>query len=560
VTAPPHGSEESDETRREGEAERLAALHALRILDSPPEEDYDRITRLAAGALDAPMALLTFVDVDRQWVKSAHGLDLRETPLQDSFCLRTISRPGLHLLLDTLLDPSYRDNRYVIGWPGIRFYAAMPIHAPGGEAIGSLSVFDHQPRRGFSERSRQMLADLAQLASERLAMRASRDEQLRRLEGQAQEANRRLREAIETMSEGFVLLDRDDRLLLCNSKYRELYPEMAEDIVPGASFEELLHRFVQKGGQPDAAGRESEHVAERLAQHRRPHASFEQRLPGDRWLRVEERRLPDGGSVGVRIDITELKRHERELHEAIRQAEMANHAKSMFLANMSHELRTPLNAVIGFSEALSLGLAGPLNERQNSYLGDVTRAARHLLNLINDVLDLARIETGKLSLRRQPVDLPRLVADSLAVVRQGADEGQVALQVALGEGLPSILADPLRLRQVLINILSNAVKFTQPGGRVTVEAEIEGETLVIRVADDGIGMTAEETERALEPFSQIESPLAKRFQGSGLGLPIARQLVELHDGSLTIESEKHRGTRVTIALPLRPPEPLSPPA
>lgn len=252
MTAPPHGREESEKARREGEAERLAALHALAILDSPPEEDYDRITRLAAGALGAPMALLAFVDADRQWFKSAHGLDLRETPLDDSFCLRTISRPGLHLVLDTRLDPSYRSNRYVIGWPGIRFYAAMPVHAPGGEAIGSLSVFDDRPRRAFSERSRQMLADLAELATERLAMRASRDEQLRRLEGQAQAADRRLREAIETMSEGFVLLDRDDRLLLCNSKYRELYPQMADDIVPGASFEELLRHFVQKGGQPDA--------------------------------------------------------------------------------------------------------------------------------------------------------------------------------------------------------------------------------------------------------------------------------------------------------------------
>lgn len=554
VTTPPYGREESDTEPEEEETARLAALRALAILDTPPEEDYERITRLAAGALDAPMALLAFIDGDRQWFKSAQGLDTRETPLEDSFCLRTISRPGLHLVLDTQLDPGYRNNRYVTGWPGIRFYAAMPVHAPSGEAIGSLSVLDDRPRRHFSERSRQMLADLAQLATERLALRASRDEQLRRLEGQAQEANRRLREAIETMSEGFVLLDRDDRLLLCNSKYREFYPEMAEHIVAGATFEEMLHRFVEMGGQPDAAGREQERIAERLALHRQPRASFEQRLPGDRWLRVEERRLPDGGSVGVRVDITELKRRERELHEAIRQAEMANHAKSMFLANMSHELRTPLNAVIGFSEALSLGLAGPLNERQSSYLGDVTRAARHLLNLINDVLDLARIETGKLSLRRQPLDFARLVADSLAVVRQSADEGRVALKVAAAEQLPPLWADPLRLRQVLINILSNAVKFTQPGGRVAVDAEVAGETLLIRVTDNGIGMTAEEAERALEPFSQIESPLAKRFQGSGLGLPIARQLVELHDGSLTIESEKHRGTRVTIALPLQPPE------
>jgi signal transduction histidine kinase len=237
-------------------------------------------------------------------------------------------------------------------------------------------------------------------------------------------------------------------------------------------------------------------------------------------------------------------------HHAMLEAEAANRAKSEFLTNVSHELRTPLNAIIGFSEIMSKGMLGPIeNAKYLEYATDISNSGHHLLALINDILDLAKIEAGKLDLREELIDFRGVVTACFAIMKERAAVAEVQMLADLPELLPSLLVDELKLKQIVINMLSNAVKFTPRGGTIRVAAEIEGGDLVIRIADTGIGIAPEDIQKALDPFSQIDSSLTRRYEGTGLGLPLAKRLIELHGGSLGIESAIGIGTCITLTFP-----------
>ena len=258
------------------------------------------------------------------------------------------------------------------------------------------------------------------------------------------------------------------------------------------------------------------------------------------------------GEALMRCKVALLQSSERELGRALGEAQRANQTKSNFLALMSHEFRTPLNAIIGFSEILNQGIFGPLGSaRYAEYAGDIHSAARHLLSLINDILDVSKAEAGKIDLHCEPVELPDLIDECMKLVAVRARESGLALVVKCQPGPSQIHADRMRLKQVILNLLSNAVKFTPSGGEVTVGAGYAGGCNVeIFVRDTGIGMTKEQIPLALQPFRQLGQVHARKFEGTGLGLTLAKKLVELHDGTIRIESAPDAGTTVFVRLPI----------
>ena len=240
-----------------------------------------------------------------------------------------------------------------------------------------------------------------------------------------------------------------------------------------------------------------------------------------------------------------------ESQDKTQQLEIANRHKSEFLANMSHELRTPLNAVIGFSEVLIERMFGEVNPKQEEYLNDILSSGKHLLSLINDILDLSKIEAGRMELEAQAFDLPSALDNALTLIRERASRHSIALEVHVDPEIGQILADERKIKQVLLNLLSNAVKFTPEGGKITMSAALNGDAVAVSVADTGIGIAAEDQEAVFEEFRQVGDDYARKREGTGLGLALARRLVELHGGTLSLQSELGKGSTFTFTIPVR---------
>jgi signal transduction histidine kinase len=508
----------------------------------------------------------------------------------------------------------------------------------------------------------------------------------RRSEAAAQAAQQRLRDAIDSISGGLALFDSNERLVLCNPRYADLFPGAQDKVVPGGTFEEMLWTAARWGEILNVpADQVEDWVAKRLDRFRKPDKPLELALADGRWFRVSERRTADGGTVVISGEITESRRRERQLQgitEELRhknvlvdaaldnmvqglamfdnekqliicnqryldiydlprelsqpgtplkrimevsaelqsllpdetevlverrlaiaeqpfevrqqeflsngsvidilhrpmprgcslatyedatdrhktevalraakeEADLANRTKSEFLANMSHELRTPLNAIIGFSEIIKSELFGPIGFTQyGEYAGDIYDSGTHLLSLINDILDISKIEAGKFELQEECVDVNEAIVVSLRLIRERAEAAGIRIIQSVPQPLPSLNADLRALKQILLNLLSNAVKFTEAGGSVTVRASMDGEgRLVLTVGDTGMGMSEVEQCKALTPFGQVDSSLGRKHEGTGLGLPLCKRLVELHDGDLTLESEPGVGTTVSLLFP-----------
>ncbi len=380
-----------------------------------------------------------------------------------------------------------------------------------------------------------------------------RDSILERTKLSAQsEAQRRMIEtAIETISDGFALFDPDDRLVLCNNRFRQLYPILDDVAQPGMPFSTIVKVGLERGvidtqGQPPEAW-----MAERLRRHNSPEGSAEYRF-GPIWVRVSEQRTPDGSTVVVYTDISELKRRQQELEEAMQQAEGANRAKSAFLANMSHELRTPLNAIIGLTEMMVSNAARFGTDKALEPLRRVHRAGKHLLELINQVLDLSKIEAGKLELNPEPVNIPRLIDEVAGTAQSLAEQNKNHLTVECPGDIPTLDVDALRLRQILLNLLSNACKFTKNGEvslRVIPTFTDEQRWLDFVVTDSGIGMTPDQLDRLFQEFTQGDQSTARRYGGTGLGLAITRRLCRMMGGDVTVTSEIGKGSSFVVRLP-----------
>src|SRR3954449_13038465 len=393
------------------------------------------------------------------------------------------------------------------------------------------------------------------------------------------EADLRLRDAIETIPEAFVLWDAEDRLVLCNSHFQRLHKLPDTAVAPGTSYETVI----EDGSMPEVRPRLQETGA-----HAPGARTFEAQLDDGSWLHISERRTKDGGYVSVGTDISRIKEHEQKLVEndsrlranvldlkksqaeladlaekysqEKNRAEEANQAKSKFLANMSHELRTPLNAIIGFSEIMGSGMFGVLgSDKYQEYCHDILTSGKYLLEVINDILDMSKIEAGRMKLDMEQLDLSKILAESLRVVSGRADDKHLTLDADI-ESTISVVADRRAVKQIIVNLLSNAVKFTPDEGRVTVRGQVLNDSIVLLIADTGIGIAPDSLRRLGKPFEQVESQLTKSYQGSGLGLAIARSLTNLHGGTMRLRSKLGTGTVVRITLPRDPRKPQMPQA
>jgi two-component system cell cycle sensor histidine kinase PleC len=397
----------------------------------------------------------------------------------------------------------------------------------------------------------------------------------RRMAERTATADARLRDAVEAISEAFVLWDADNRLVLCNAKYQQLHKLPPELAVAGVRHDEIM----RSSAQPTID-------QEPLRSLRGPDgsSSYEARLSDGRWLQINGRRTKDGGSVSVGTDITKLKQQEERLTQSEHQllmhvtdlkasrqkletqaqqladmaeryleqkaaAESANRAKSEFLANMSHELRTPLNAIIGFSDVMQSNIFGPLGEKYSDYVRDIHASGEYLLRFINDILNMARLESGKVSLEKSDVAIGLVIDEAVREVQDEIDRKGLTLTVE-GARDAHLEADPHALYQILGNLLDNAVKFTPQEGQIAVRIRPVPGAVNIFVEDSGIGIPRDKIDRIGRPFEQVEGDLTRSYQGSGLGLAIARSLTELHGGSLRLRSTIGAGTIVMVHLPL----------
>jgi len=378
-------------------------------------------------------------------------------------------------------------------------------------------------------------------------------------------AEARLYDALRSMNDSFVVWDQMDRLVLWNRKFEEFFGFEAGNLQPGMEYAVVDHY----ASQVVDSVRELDGETEREVQ-----------LTDGRWLRYIETQTVDGGRVSIGTDVTGIRARETELEanrdrlqstinilresqtrivelaenyeqEKIR-AEEANQSKSEFLANMSHELRTPLNAINGFSDIMKKEMFGPLGDpRYREYISDILFSGQHLLSLINDILDMSKIEAGKMSLNSETMSISDMITQVLRIVRGRADENRLKL-IHDEIDAQDIEADPRAVKQILLNLATNAIKFTPEGGTVTLKVEAKSTGIIVHVSDTGIGISEDDIARLAQPFEQIDSQHSRKHEGTGLGLALSKSLVELHGGNFSMSSVLGEGTTVTFTLPNTP--------
>ncbi len=386
------------------------------------------------------------------------------------------------------------------------------------------------------EIGRAINALATELGQARLVERQAADSALLRTE-------RLLHAAIEAIDEAFMIYDENDVLIYCNDRCRAVYSRCQDVIVPGSTFAQIIRACAERGEYPEAVGNEEAWIAEALAQHRSGSRMREMRVANGRWLRVIDQGTPNGHTVALRVDVTDL-------YEAREAAEAANSAKGIFLANMSHEIRTPMNGILGMTELL---LMTPLNDEQRDFAQTARHSALALLTILNDILDFSKIDSGKLDIETLDFDLRVLMNEISAVLGLRAEDKGIEYVSLLNPAVPFRLrGDPGRLRQVLLNLIGNAIKFTAEGEvTVCIDAVHSADHLRLRfdVRDSGVGIDADKLFTLFTPFTQADSSISRNFGGTGLGLSICKRLVELMGGDIGVTSEAGKGSTFWFEVP-----------
>jgi len=397
---------------------------------------------------------------------------------------------------------------------------------------------------------------------------ASRQQQVAKLQAEAETARElaqaQLQHAIESISEGFALFDAEERMIICNTRYMDiLFGGQTDFALPGVAFESILRDVANRGLIVDAVDRVDDWLAERLKMFRNPTEAHVNQLTDNRWILVNERKTEDGGTVTVHSDITELKEREFELLKAMEQTEAASRAKGDFLANVSHELRTPLTSILGFTRMIQKRLDDrilPALEIKDAKLERAVRQVTEnikiiliegtrLTTLINNVLDLAKIESGKMDWNVEPLEPSEAIDQALAATDFLFKEKGLSFSIEIDPALPTVLGDRDKVVQVIVNLISNAIKFTEEG-RITCKAErLSEDEVTVSISDEGCGIAEQDLAMVFEPFRQVGNTLTEKPMGTGLGLPICKEIVEHLGGEIWMESTLDKGSKFYFTLP-----------
>lgn len=499
------------------EARRLQVLIDLDLLDSPPDERFDRITRLAARLFDVPTALVSLVDAERQWFKSRVGMALEQTPRSSSFCAHAIRQDGVMVVTDACLDERFADNPLVRGDDPVRFYAGSPIEVGDGVRIGTLCIIDRVPRE-FGHDERTLLRDLAGIVANEVAAL-----ELKAVAERERRGAETVRALLDHLPDGVLLFDAAGMIQSCNPAAERMF---------GAPCQVLA-------GQPSSAliGMQPKPVVR--------HEGSGRRADGSTFAaEVSIAEMPLGGQVHLVATVRDIAWHRAE-QERVR---AANRRRHDYFRTASHELRTPMASILGFSELL---LKREFDAATGRELIDIIhRQANRLIGLVNQMLDLARIDSGGSDqLRPAPLDLAQLLDEVKTAIGDPAQAARIVLQPA--PALPQVMADPLRVQQALANIVANALAYSAPGSAVEIgltELARDGQPgVAVRVTDRGVGMTPEQQRQVFDAFWRAGA--LPDVPGNGLGMTIVREIVAVHCGQVEIASNPGDGTSVTLWLP-----------
>ncbi len=548
------------------------------MLDTPPEEAFDELVKLAAALCEVPISTVSLVDEDRQWFKAQVGLDSRETPIEVSFCKHAIQQDGLYVVEDATCDPLFAKNALVTGEPHIRFYAGHPLRAPEGEALGTLCVIDRRPRH-LTPVQRQALAVLAHQVTaqiqlkDRLAVLAKtvceRDEAFAAARAASERAAEQERIAaakvldksdtrFRLMVEGvhnhaLLTIDPNGNISSWNRGGERMLGYREEDIL-GRSFACFFTPEDLANGLPERQ------IALARQNGRADDEGWRVRADGSRfWASVSKTALyydsPEEYGFAV---VIEDRTEERRIESAIEETRAESiRLQEKLLSHVSHELRTPLTAIYFFTSNVADGLLGELLPEQRDHLKIAIENVNQLTEMVNDLLDITRAGTAKLSIEPHYTKPGKLIAKVGTTCQRNAADKGVALESSLDraqeELLPAVWADASRVRQILTNLIDNAIKFTPHGGSVRVGAESDaGDAGFVRfwVKDTGPGIRPEHRELIFERLAQVSDGNQSSRAGLGLGLYIARELVVQHGGRIWLESEFGKGSTFSFTLPV----------
>lgn len=512
------------------EGKRLASLRKLNILDTSPEERFDRITRLAQRMFGVPVALISLIDSNRQWFKSCQGLEATEMPRSVSFCGHALHGESALVIPDTLEDARFTDDPLVTDAPHIRFYAGQPIKTPDGSRIGTLCIVDYIPRQ-LNQEDLATLRDMGMLVEDELGTQDILDAAsiIKSSEG-------RLQAVMDNVLDGIITINAQGSIESFNRGAEQIFGYREREVT-GCNVNKLMPEPHQT--------QHDRYIKDYLDTGHRKIIGLDREVTGLR---------KNGETFQMELAVTEMKLGDSQIFTGIvrdiSERKKIQKMKDEFTAVVSHELRTPLTSIRGALGLVMGSMQETLPPQVKELLDIASRNSERLLLLVNDILDIEKIEAGGVKLDMQSIELLPLVKLAVDANTAYAQQFGVTYRIELPDSTVAVMADADRLMQVMANLLSNAAKFSPEGGTVEISLRRTGNAARISVTDHGPGITHDFSTRIFQKFSQADSSGTRSRSGTGLGLSISKALVEMMSGVIGYDSKPGEGSTFFVEFPL----------